>query len=186
MTFYQSLTVICSAMLFCGSVLAAVYKTIDAQGNVVYTDEPQGDAQPVDLPPLSTIPPPRSLAPAKVTTGDIAVRYEALRIVTPAQDDTVRDNTGNVAVSVAVKPALNTAAGDRFQYYLDGQTEGDPRSGASTVIQGMDRGAHTLEVAVVDRSGKELKRSSSVRFYLHRQSVNFPRGPGRPTPFGGG
>ena len=187
MTFYQSLTGICSIALISGSALAAVYKSVDAQGNVVYTDEPQGNDQPIVLPPLSTIPPPKNLklTPAKVTE-DSATRYEQVSIVTPTQDDTLRDNTGNVAVSVAVKPALNKAAGDRLQYYLDGQTEGEPRSSDRTVMQGLDRGAHTVEVAIVSRSGKELMRSPAVRFYLHRQSVNFPRGPGRPTPFGGG
>ena len=105
--------------------------------------------------------------------------------MTPGQDETLRDNTGNVAVSVAIKPALNKAAGDRIQFFLDGQTEGEPKITDRTVIQGLDRGAHTVEVAVVDSTGKELLRSPATRFYLHRQSVNFPRGPGKPTPFGG-
>jgi len=39
-----------------------------------------------------------------------------------------------------------------------------------------------VEAAVVDASGNELKRSDGVRFYLHRESVNFPRGPVKPTP----
>lgn len=184
MKFHTGLIAIGSAALISGSALAAVYKSVDAQGNVVYTDEPQGNAQPLNLPPLSTIPAPKNFkrAPAKVTPK-VVDSYEQIRIVSPAQDDTVRDNSGNVAVSAALKPALNKAAGDRLQFYLDGQTEGKPRSGGRTVLQGLDRGAHTLEAAVIDRSGKELKRSPAIRFYLHRQSVNFPKGPGRP---GGG
>ena len=187
MKLHQSLTAIFGAMLASGIAGAAVYKSVDAQGNVVYTDEPQGNAQPLDLPPLSTIPPPKKLkpAPAKDTADDPASRYEQVSIVTPGQDETLRDNTGNVAVSVAIKPALNKAAGDRIQFFLDGQTEGEPKIADRTVIQGLDRGAHTVEVAVVDSSGKELLRSPATRFYLHRQSVNFPRGPGKPTPFGG-
>ena len=182
----QSLTaIICVTLASGGSVLAAVYKSVDAQGNVVYTDEPQGDAKPVDLPPLSTIPPPRSLqqAPAKMSTDEAGPVYEQVSIVTPANDETLRDNTGNVAVSVALEPALNRAAGHRFQFFLDGQTEGEPKISERTVFQGLDRGTHTVEVAVVDGSGKELMRSAANRFYLHRQSVNFPRGPGQPTPF---
>lgn len=188
MTFYQSLTAICSAVLINGSVLAAVYKSVDAEGNVSYTDEPQGNAQPIELPPLSTIPAPKihKPAPAPATvTDDSANRYEKVSIVTPAQDDTLRDNTGNVAVSVAVEPALNKAAGDRLQFYLDGQTEGEPRNTDRMVIQGLVRGTHTVEVAVVNRSGKELIRSPAISFFLHRQSVNFPNR-AKPTPFRGG
>jgi len=186
MTLHQSLTALACAMLFSSSsVLAAVYKSVDAQGNVVYSDEPQGNAKPVDLPPLSTIPPPSVLkqAPAKKSAEDDGTGYEQVSIVTPAHDETLRDNTGNVAINVALKPALNKAAGHRLQYFLDGQTEGEPKISERTVIQGLDRGAHTVEVAIVDGSGKELLRSAANRVYLHRQSVNFPRGPGQPTPF---
>jgi Domain of unknown function (DUF4124) len=186
MTRHQFLTaIVCLMLTSGGSVLAAVYKTIDAQGNVVYTDEPQGNAKPVDLPPLSTIPPPSNLrqTPASKSPDDDVTSYEQVSIITPTNDETMRDNTGNVAVSVAVKPALDKSAGHRIQFFLDGQTEGEPKISDRTVFQGLDRGAHTVEAAVVDGSGKELLRSPATRFYLHRQSVNFPRGPGQPTPF---
>jgi hypothetical protein len=189
MTLYKSLTaIVCATLIGSGSVLAAVYKSVDAQGNVVYTDERQGNAKPLDLPPLSTIPPPKSLnlTPAKNGTDDVGTNYEQISIVSPTQDATVRDSPGNVAVSVALKPALNKAAGHRIQYYLDGQTQGEPTTSKQTAFQELDRGTHTVEAAVVDSSGKELLRSSANRFYLHRESVNFPRGPGQPTPFARG
>ena len=43
-------------LVWASGLSAAVYKSVDAQGNVVYTDEPSGDAKPLKLPPLSTIP----------------------------------------------------------------------------------------------------------------------------------
>lgn len=186
MTLHQIMTAFACAMLASsGAAMAAVYKSVDAQGNVVYTDEPQGNAKPVDLPPLSTVPPPRSLnqVPPEESADKGESVYETISIITPANDDTIRDNTGNVAVSIAVEPALKRSAGHRFQYFLDGQTEGEPKASDRIVLQNLDRGAHTVEVAVVDSSGTELLRSPANRFYLHRQSVNFPRGPGQPTPF---
>lgn len=161
------------------SVCAAVYKTIDANGNVVYTDEPVGDAKPVDLPPLSTIPPPRPVQPASTGSAEEAStkNYEEFGVVTPQQDATLRDNTGNVPVSIALKPSLNVAAGHRIQFYMDGQTQGEPVTSLKTLFENVDRGAHTVAAAVIDASGNELMRTDSVRFYLHRQSVNFPRGP---------
>ena len=162
---------------------AAVYKSVDAEGNVVYTDEPAGNGKPIDLPPLSTIPPPKytpsqpSAEPQGSTSG-----YTKLSIVAPSQEETLRDNTGAVPVSAGLEPALNVAAGHRFQYYLDGQTQGDPTASNQIVIANVDRGAHNVAVAVVDGEGKEVMRSNPVPFHLHRQSVNFPRGPGAPTP----
>jgi len=39
-----------------------------------------------------------------------------------------------------------------------------------------------VAVAVIDAEDQEVIRSNPVPFHLHRQSTNFPRGPGAPTP----
>ena len=164
---------------------AAVYKSVDAQGNVVYTDEPGGDAKPVKLPPLSTVPAPRyrpSTPPSTALEQAAATSYEQISIVSPAQDETLRDNTGTVPVNVVLQPEWDSAAGHRFRYYLDGQAQGKPTESAQIGFENLDRGAHTLEAAVVDTAGRELIRSSSVQFFLHRHSANFPTGPAVPAP----
>lgn len=170
-------------LLVSANVSAAVYKSVDAQGNTVYTDEPAAGAKEVDLPPLSTIPAPRyntSKKPAPARK-DVA-SYREISIVAPAPDATLRDNTGAVPVSASIDPPLNTAAGHRFQFYLDGQTQGESTRSSQIVIANVNRGAHNVAVAVLDGEGKEVTRSSPVQFFLHRQSINFPRGPGAPTP----
>jgi hypothetical protein len=173
-------------LMACGAASAAVYKSVDAQGNVVYTDDPEGNGEPVKLPPLSTVPPPKYLTspPASTLPGadSQAPVYQQLAIAAPASDETLRDNTGDVTVKVALQPALDKAAGHRLQYFLDGQSQGEPATSDKALYPNVPRGAHTAEVAVVDPDGNELQRSPSVRFYLHRQSVNFPRGPSAPTP----
>ncbi|HED18539.1 MAG TPA: DUF4124 domain-containing protein [Gammaproteobacteria bacterium] len=162
---------------------AAVYKSVDAQGNVVYTDEPAGNGKPLVLPPLSTIPAPKyTTGKPSVKPGDSGNAYTNISIVSPTQEATLRDNTGAVPVTAGLKPVLNAAAGHRFQFYLDGQTQGKPTESSHIVIANVDRGAHNVAVAVVDAEGKEVMRSSPVEFNLHRQSINFPRGPGAPAP----
>jgi len=162
---------------------AAIYKSVDAQGNIVYTDEPAGNGKPLDLPPLSTIPPPK-YTPSRPSakSGDSGNAYTKINIVSPTQEATLRDNTGDVPVSAGLEPSLNSAAGHRFQFYLDGQTQGEPTKSSRIVITNVDRGAHNVAVAVVDGKGNEVTRSNPVLFHLHRQSINFPRGPGAPTP----
>lgn len=162
---------------------AAVYKSVNAEGNVVYTDEPTGNGKPVDLPPLSTVPPPKyTLSQPPAAPLDSTSGYTKLSIVAPPQDGTLRDNTGAVPVTAGLEPELNVAAGHRFQYYLDGQTQGEPTASNQIVIANVDRGEHNVAVAVVDGGGKEVIRSNPVLFHLHRQSINFPRGPGAPAP----
>jgi hypothetical protein len=103
--------------------------------------------------------------------------YQQLEITAPTPDETLRDNTGDVTVSVALQPDLDAAAGHRLQFLLDGKPQGKPSDSSHARFPNVPRGTHTVEVAVVDASGHELKRSTGVRFHLHRQSVNFPRGP---------
>jgi hypothetical protein len=173
------------ALVWASGLLAAVYKSLDAQGNVVFTDQPSGDAKPVKLPPLSTVPAPSytsSTQPTAELEQSAAANYHKISIVSPIQDATLRDNTGAVAVNVALEPVLDSAAGHRFSYYLDGQAHGKPSESGQISLENVVRGAHTLEAAVVDSSGQELIRSSSVEFFLHRQSIKFPRGPAAPTP----
>ena len=175
-------------LLACGSASAAVYKSVDAQGNVVYTDDPKGNGEPVKLPPLSTVPPPNPLTSSPAVTlpgSDSPVpAYEQLTIAAPAPDETLRDNTGDVVVKVVLQPPLDKSAGHRLQYFLDGQAQGEPSASDKARYPNVPRGAHTVEVAVLDAAGEELQRTPSVRFYLHRQSTNFPRGPAAPAPFG--
>ncbi len=166
---------------------AAVYKTVDQNGNVVYTDDPAGHGEPVKLPPLSTVPPPKYLTTPATSAApapqSAPAAYRELLITAPTQDETLRNNPGNVEVKARLSPQLDAASGDRLQYFLDGKAFGDPSVSEQLLIPNLDRGAHTVSVAVVSPSGKPLKRSDSVRFYLHRQSVNFPRGP-QPAPRG--
>jgi hypothetical protein len=173
-------------LMACGAADAAVYKSVDAQGNVVYTDDPEGNGEPVKLPPLSTVPPPKYLrSPTTATlpgTDSQAAFYAQLAITAPAPDETLRDNTGDVTVKVALQPALDKSAGHRLQYFLDGQPQGEPSVADKALIANVPRGTHTVDVAVFDAGGNELQRAPSVRFYLHRQSINFPRGPAAPTP----
>jgi len=172
-------------LVWASGLSAAVYKSVDAQGNVVYTDEPSGDAKPLKLPPLSTIPAPSyksSVQSAAELEQSAVVNYQQISIVSPTQDATLRDNTGAVPVNVVLEPELNSAAGHRFRYYLDGQAQGKPTESGQISFENLDRGVHAVEVAVVDSAGQELIRSSSVQFHLHRQSVNFPKGPGAPAP----
>jgi hypothetical protein len=171
-----------------GLALAAIYQTTDEQGNVVFSDAPSSGSKPVDLPPLPTYSAPKYRAPepAQDGSGEAGAKgYSSLRIQQPEPDATIRDNTGAVAVTVAIEPKLNQAAGHRLQFLLDGQPVGDPATQTSTTLPNVDRGAHQVQAVVVDASGNELKRSETVNFYLHRQSVNFPTRTGTPTPFRG-
>lgn len=88
-------------------------------------------------------------------------------IVQPANEATVHDNQGNVAVQVAVSPSL--APGNRIVLVLDGRPVAQ-QVGTTFALSGVERGAHTLQAQVVDANGATLAASPPVTFYMRQAS----------------
>ena len=164
---------------------AAIYKTTDAEGNVVFTDvPPKDDAKSVEIKQGNSYRPevatPAAVAPAAEDEEDMAedtptAGYDKIAITSPAHDEALRENTGNISVSVALDPALNTAAGHRLQVLVDGQIAGEAPS-ATVSLQNIDRGTHSLIAQVIDANNSVLASSSAVVVHLQRYSIlNNPR-----------
>lgn len=162
------------------SVHAAIYKTTNAQGNVVFTDvPPKDDAKSVEIrqgnsyrPEIAT---PTAAAPAAEDEEDSAedtatAGYDKITITSPPHDEALRENTGNISVSVALDPALDTAAGHRLQVLVDGQVAGEAPS-ATVQLQNIDRGTHSLVAQVIDANNSVLASSSAVVVHLQRYSI---------------
>jgi len=149
-----------------------VYKWVDAQGNVTYSDQPHPGAQEIkiDKSPSSAT---RSLA--ALDQAD-SFRYSSIQLDAPTNEATIRDNDGNVKVAVSVVPPLRVERGDRIKLYLDGSLVAD-LSAPETVLSGLDQGSHTLQAVVTERDGRVLAGSDPIEFYLKHWSILAPRGP---------
>ena len=156
----------------CGAPAAQVYKWIDEEGNIIYSDQPHPGAEELKNLDVQTYRAPRERRLRPDPEPPPPAKYENIDIVSPANDATIRDNTGNVSVSVALTPPLMVARGHRLSFRLDGQAPGEPQTGTSFQFQNVDRGTHTLNVAVVDPSGAVVASSGSVVVHLHRTFVN--------------
>lgn len=149
---------------------APIYKTTDAQGNVVYTDDPQGrPAEVVDLPDLTIVPATEITGPVP---GSAETREEALpplelELLAPEQEATVRSNTGDVEVVARVNRSPDE--GDRFEVLIDGSVRGR-NAGGTFALTGIDRGAHQVRVQLVDADGEVVARSPEHTFFLHQRS----------------
>ena len=154
---------------------AEIYKTVDANGNVVFTDiapvDRSGVAAPqeVTVEPMNTYEPATAPAPRKTPIPTTRRRRAITRSSTwsrPAPDASVRDNAGNVEVQVALTPVLR--ASHRLLLVFDGEdTEIEAVSGAFELTN-VDRGTHTVGAKVVDRRGNVLIESASSTFNLMR------------------
>jgi len=149
-------------------VMAEVYRSVDKNGNVVFTDQPSPDAELIEIDELQTIeapstgnfkytPPPQKPKP----------NYSSVKITSPEHDLAIRDNSGNVTVTVATQPQLR--AYDELVLILDGQ-EIVLGKATAKAFEALDRGSHQLRALIRDSSGRILQSSQSVTFHLLRHS----------------
>ncbi|MCZ6710447.1 MAG: DUF4124 domain-containing protein, partial [Gammaproteobacteria bacterium] len=93
-----------------------IFKTVDADGNVVFSDLPPGASQnpePVEVqePNVFTSDAAITPLPGGEDEGEgpeLAQEYRSVTIATPAHDASIRENTGNVNVVAQLVPALQS------------------------------------------------------------------------------
>ena len=153
---------------------AVIYRSVDKHGNVRFSDQPDNNAEQIELKELPTYTPtpvtPDVVEPEQVSETILPPKYQ-INIISPKQNESIWENAGNVSVNVEVTPALNAERSDQLMLKLDGAQVGEPQIASSFTLTNIDRGSHVLVVSVVDKMGKVLRRSISVLFHLHRRSV---------------
>jgi len=151
---------------------AEIYSHVDAQGNRVFTDRPQGDAPPVRLSPTNRMPASAVSPPAAASRPAPRPRqpgYHWLRILDPEADATVRDASGALTVTVASDPDLRP--GHSYRLLLDGSATGPAGPQAVFHLENLDRGTHQLAVEILDADGKRLELSTEQAVHIKRPSL---------------
>lgn len=155
------------------SAHAEVYRQVDANGNVTYTDEPGDNAERVDVKPVTTITMPKpqtvreQLEEEDDGIGDQEA-YESVSFASPGDEEAFHSGSGNVEFRVTSDPALRQ--GHQFEITLDGQPVGQTRSGSVTV-NNVFRGTHNAGVNVINQEGKRIYTGDKITFTVHRPSV---------------
>jgi hypothetical protein len=179
------LALLMTMLVAASDVQARIYKTVDEDGNVVFTDVPPKDhSKAIEIEAGNTYKPPQptALTPnrrrSEQTNPDIeeaaeeaAANYSSLRIVTPKNDEAVRENAGNLRVVVSVSPNLKDT--HSLQILVDGAvfpTDG----GTNLQLSNVDRGTHVLTAQIIDSSGTVLMSSNPTSFHMQRISLNSP------------
>ncbi len=161
-------------LLLCLSVSAqVVYKTVKSDGSVVYSDVRSDGAVPVKLSSMNTVVVPTLNNTVSQTTSRInlikkirpEVQYSVF-IRSPAAEQTVRDNSGEVTINAEVLPKKS----GKFQLIIDNQVV-KTQSNRIFQLENINRGAHNIQVNFLDNSGKILASSKPQTFYLQKASA---------------
>jgi len=154
-----------------------IYKTVDENGNVVYTDrKPSEDAEPVTLPELTVVDPVELGDPSAAGTdaGNAAEGPPSdfgLDIVAPQPEATIRNTAYVLSVQVATDRQL--PSGTELVYLVDGEERARTRA-LQVELEEVWRGEHQLTVELRSDGGQVLSSAGPVTFYMHQHSRLHP------------
>ena len=149
-----------------------VYKRINEQGVVEYSDQPQEGSEEIKVKSPQTVTMPKAsdvFTDANNTDAQSPTDvYESITITQPANDSAFNSGSGSVSISSEPTPALQ---GDHsIQLIMDGTTFAANKAGSFNLTN-VDRGTHQVQVNIIDGAGKVIKSSDPTTFTVHRQSA---------------
>jgi hypothetical protein len=165
------------------SVATTLYRWVDAQGVVHYSDTPHQGAEVMQISGAQTYhgtsaAPATPSAAAPPQAGNKPEPYQSCAITQPAPDASLYAPE-SVAVSVEVSPGLHD--GDQLTVQVDGrQLEPTVDGGQSFVIPQPGRGDHSVSAQVRSPDGAMLCNAPQVTFSVTQPSVNSPNNPVKP------
>ena len=159
---------------------APAWTWVDANGTVHYSDRPVPGATQVELAGAHGDSArrrrrrARRARPAKRAAAPGAL-YQAIEIVSPAEQETLWNIGTVLPVQVRFQPAL--LPGHRYDLVFDGQRRNLNTTSPRVTLPDVFRGTHTLQVVVIDAAGAEVMRSAARTFFVQQTSVQNPNSP---------
>lgn len=163
-------------------VSADVYKTVDKDGRVIYTDKPKSEnAQKVELREINTVPGaqplPQSTPVGTFQSQPAVIRYK-IDIISPRNDVIIPIGQRDLAIAIKLEPELQD--GHLLVYFMDGELLEETEAN-NIIVKDVPRGTHTLAVEAIDASGQSLGTSTPVSVSIMRPVIKKPAPP-VPTP----
>ncbi len=173
---------------------SGIWKVVDEDGNVVYTDQaPKDGSAPMDLPELSVIetdiinkqtssddPDAGAEEEEKpLTASELRKLYRDFKITRPLPDETFWGTASTVVVTWGSKTALTPDLNVRL--FVNGKPQAVPATGGVSLT--LDRGEHKVFAELRDANNRRILKTAPVTFFIKQHSVNFNRP--RPAPHGG-
>ena len=161
-------------LLATAAVSADVWRWVDDDGVVHFSDTPREGAERIDVSASSRSTGARvyrDTAPGgsddPAAEADQAFKYQSLSISSPGAEETLWNIEGTLSVSLSLSPGLQT--GHQVRVYING----DARMVNSTsfTIDEVHRGVHNIQAEVLDATGRLMIRSTSNRFYVQQNTV---------------
>ncbi len=150
-----------------------IYKTIDEDGNVVYTDQkPTDDAEPIPLPELTVVDPVDLGNPSAADDDEPETRSIEMSITSPLADEIIVNTGYRLEVQIDIDAEL--PRGVQIVYRVDGEERLTSRE-RSVTIEEVFRGPHTVSAELRAADGRVIARTEPVSFFMRQQSALYNR-----------
>lgn len=153
-------------LLISFSVVAeTVYKKVNPDGSVSFTDQPSTDSEEVKIRKPTTFS-PIGLPSLNLPKEKLSPNFNYQIIINQPVNDAVIVGDLNVTVSVSIQPPLKSSLGHKIRYQLAGQSV-DSRSTSET-FNNVSRGTHNINVSIIDTKGNVVGPAVSSIFHMKR------------------
>ena len=164
--------IVCLTLCFGVWAQDRVYKRVNPDGSVEYSDQPIEGAEVMQVPKGSTFTMPEGIPSRAASTDtkpeETKVVYDSLEITRPVNDEAIRSNEGKLTALARVTPEL--ASNHRFRWNMDGEIVQDVNS-PELRLNNIDRGSHTLQAEIIDADGKIVISSETITFHMMRHRI---------------
>jgi hypothetical protein len=155
-----------------------IYKWVDENGVVHYSDQPHENAQKIQLGAPQTYKATQYAEAPAVVDAAPPLSYKCA-VISPTDQQTFTSVT-SVAVSAQADPPPGPDA--QIFVMLDGRmVAGQPTEGLQFTLPNVDRGEHTVSIVIRDGAGKVACQSGGVTFFVREPSVLSPANPQNPA-----
>jgi len=169
----------CSMFMAANVMAADVYKVVDGDGNVTYTDTPPPDgSKPIKLAPISVVETPVYEQPKKadaeeeegkeMTLRYLRSHYADFAIISPQQEESVWHP--DAAMPVAWGTRYQLQDGMQVTIYLDGKQIAKT-SDQIIPVPNIDRGEHKVEAQLTDSKNRKIATAEPITFFVRRPGL---------------
>lgn len=167
-------TLVLLGLLATAAASAEVWRWVDDDGVVHFSDTPREGAERVDVSEARRTTGAqlyRDTSPAgdEQAAEEQPFQYDSLTITSPGAEETLWNIEGTLNVTLSLSPGLQS--GHQVRVHFDGSPQ--LVNSTSFTIDEVWRGVHNIQAEVLDETGRLMIRSQHNRFYVQQNAVAF-------------
>jgi hypothetical protein len=159
---------------------AVVYKWVDADGVVHFSDQPSPGAEKIftssstssDSPPAPRPPAGSQAASPRAGAAATGLGYSEFSIASPVNDQTF---FGDDVIAASLNLAPTLKPNQSIAWHLNGRQLDAAPDAVAFPLPHLDRGTYALAATITDQATGQSQNSDSVTFYVRQPSALAPQ-----------